>query len=208
MINKAFSDKIYNAGEFAKFVKSETDANVRYELIDGYIYMMGSPSVVHQEIVKFVSGAFDAYFADKACRTFFALLNVYLYVYLFDMKKIPFALAAKSRCANVFQPDVFVVCDKKKIKRNGVYGAPDLVAEVVSKSSSQPDYVLKFNSYMRFGVREYWIINYYAKQIVVYVNMPDDINMKVYGFDGAVRSGIFSGLSLDFNGAVFDADIS
>ncbi len=36
---------------------------------------------------------------------------------------------------------------------------PDLVVEVVSRSSIQRDYVEKREEYLRIGVREYWIIN-------------------------------------------------
>ena len=41
------------------------------------------------------------------------------------------------------QPDVGIVCDSSKIKRFGVYGAPDFLVEVISPSTKKKDYTLK-----------------------------------------------------------------
>lgn len=40
---------------------------------------------------------------------------------------------------NQFVPDFMVVCDTDKIKPDGVYGAPDLVVEVLSPSTAKND---------------------------------------------------------------------
>jgi Uma2 family endonuclease len=57
---------------------------------------------------------------------------------------------------NFVQPDVFVVCDTSKV-RERVFGAPDLVIEVLSSSSSIRDKREKKDLYERFGVKEYVI---------------------------------------------------
>ena len=70
---------------------------------------------------------------------------------------------------DIFQPDMMVVCDRAKIKRNGVYGAPDLVVEVLSPSTSTRDRGYKKNLYGQCGVREYWLVNTGDQSVEVYL---------------------------------------
>ena len=71
---------------------------------------------------------------------------------------------------NIFIPEVMVVCDRKKIRGNGVLGAPDLVVEVLSPSTADHDRGYKKEVYAKCGVREYWIVSPYEKSIEVYRN--------------------------------------
>ena len=61
--------------------------------------------------------------------------------------------------SNVVQPDVIVVCDESKIREDGVYGAPDFVAEVISPSTAHKDLGEKRDLYEKSGIREYWLLN-------------------------------------------------
>ena len=54
-------------------------------------------------------------------------------------------------------PDFLVLCDRNKLKRDGVYGAPDLIAEVISPATVKIDRGEKKELYQRAGVGEYWI---------------------------------------------------
>ena len=67
-----------------------------------------------------------------------------------------------------FFPDFMLVCDPDKIKDDRIYGAPDLVAEVLSPSTAKIDRWYKKDVYARSGVREYWIISPEDKIIEVY----------------------------------------
>ncbi len=58
-----------------------------------------------------------------------------------------------------FIPDMMVVCDRSKIKKNWVEGAPDLVVEVSSPSTARRDLIHKRKVYGECGVREYWIVD-------------------------------------------------
>jgi Uma2 family endonuclease len=60
---------------------------------------------------------------------------------------------------NVVEPDVFVVCDTSKITDANIKGAPDLIIEVLSPSTSVKDRREKKHIYQQHGVREYIIVN-------------------------------------------------
>ena len=96
------------------------------------------------------------------------------------------------------QPDVGIVCDTSKIKRFGIYGAPDFVVEVVSSSTKKKDYALKLSKYMEAGVREYWILDFAQEKILVYF-FESDVYPVIYGFDKPVPVNIYNGeLKIDF----------
>ncbi len=59
----------------------------------------------------------------------------------------------------VVQPDVLVVCDPKKIRLRGIWGAPELVVEILSPWTSRKDQREKFDLYQRIGVKEYWVVD-------------------------------------------------
>ena len=111
----------------------------RWEIIEGRAYAMSpAPKPRHQKIVS----KFDFYFhlKLKGCSHFIAPTDVVL-----DER-------------NVVQPDLFVVCDPKKITEENISGAPDLIIEVVSPSTEVKDKREKRLLYERFGVREYLIV--------------------------------------------------
>ena len=100
------------------------------------------------------------------------------------------------------QPDVGIVCDTSKIKRFGIYGAPDFVVEVVSSSTKKKDYALKLSKYMEAGVREYWIMDFAQEKVLVYF-FESDVYPVIYGFDKPVPVNIYNGeLKIDFTNIV------
>ena len=179
--------KKYSLLEFLEFTKDKPE-DERYELIDGRIYMMASPSMDHQDIAGFIYGELRNYLKGKPCKPFIAPFDVFL----FEKSK------EKDKIQNVFQPDVFVVCNKNKMKQRGIYGAPDFVVEVVSPSSETHDYLRKFKVYMKYGVREYWIVNPEKKEVTVYCNTEDEEDYKTYTFDDKIKVGIFDDFEIDF----------
>ena len=62
-----------------------------------------------------------------------------------------------------------VVCDPDKVKYNGVYGAPDLVVEVLSPSTAKRDRGYKKQVYEQCGVQEYWLVNVAEKSVEQYL---------------------------------------
>ena len=200
MSNYEQAEQYYNAAEFRKYVEAESkkpgNEDKFYELINGQIYVSSSPSTEHGFLSRFIFRIFDPYFINRNCEA----LNTPHDVYLFDRGVFPFIVPSKNKCVNVYIPDLMVICDKSKIKTDGVYGAPDLVVEIVSKSSITKDYIKKLNNYMDFGVREYWIVNPMTRKIIIYAKTgKDDLTVCNYTFDDVVKSEIFDSLSVDFS---------
>ena len=150
----------------------------RAELIDGVFYDMASTSVIHQLIAGQI----------------FVQLNVFL-----RKKKAPCVpciapVDVQLDCDDrtMVQPDVLVVCDREKIRKSGIFGAPDFVAEILSKATRRKDMLVKLAKYAQAGVREYWLIDPDKQNVLVY----DLKNMEfpsIYGFDAKIPVTIFGG---------------
>ena len=157
----------------------------RVELIDGYFFDMYSPTFGHQSIGGEIYRQIANYIMERggSCRPFIAPVDVQL------------------DCDNrtMVQPDVGIVCDPDKIKRFGIYGAPDFLVEVISPSTKKRDFTLKLSKYMEAGVREYWILDFTQKRILVYY-FESDVYPVIYGFDQPVPVNIYNGdLKIDFS---------
>jgi len=133
------------------------DGNLAYqeepweELIDGKIVAMSPrPTVNHTWVSENITSIFRAFLKGKKCTPFGDGYDLYLT----DDER--------------FVPDFMLVCDRDKIKPNGIYGAPDLVAEVLSPSTARRDRKHKKEVYGQCGVREYWLVNPVDKSVEQY----------------------------------------
>jgi len=95
----------------------------------------------------------------------------------------------------VVRPDVVLVCDETN--ENYLTKAPEIVVEVVSKSSAKRDEKRKFKLYEQEGVK-YYILAY-----------PNDLVAKVFRLkDGRfIKVGNFTKESLEFDGLICDIKI-
>ena len=90
------------------------------------------------------------------------------------------------------QPDVIVLCDRGKRRKFGIFGAPDLLIEILSPSTRKKDLGIKFVKYENAGVREYWIIDPDQEKVLVY-DFSQEIYPVIYGFQSKIPVGIFDG---------------
>jgi len=176
--------KKYSAEEFFEFTKGREE---RYELIDGQIRLMASPSTKHQRISRKISNILSDYFKDKTCEPFYSPLDVVL-----------FQKTKKDDSRNIFQPDIFVVCDPNKITEKRIVSAPDFIIEIVSPSNPEDDYIDKLVVYMKYGVREYWIVNPDTRKILVYIKDKEIFQNDAYTFEDKIKVSIFEDLEIDF----------
>lgn len=62
-----------------------------------------------------------------------------------------------------------IACNRDIIKNNGVYGAPNLIVEVLPPSTATNDKGYKKDLYGKFCVGEYWIVDILSRSINVYL---------------------------------------
>ena len=155
----------------------------RAELIDGEIYMMASPSTIHQRLVMALSNRIYNYIDSKqgSCEVFLS----------------PFAVFLNADNEIYLEPDISVICDKSKITDEGCKGAPDWVIEIVSQSSKRMDYYIKLFRYRTAGVREYWVVDPEKNHVIVYDFEHDEV--MDYTFSDKVKAGIYEDLEIDFS---------
>ena len=136
------------------------DDGKRWELIDGLVFDIApGPGIEHQDILLSLGTLFKIFLKGKPCRPFIAPFDLILP----DRPDDP-----DSAIFDVVQPDLMVVCDPKKITPRGIRGAPDLVVEILSPSSSARDLREKFDLYQHAGVREYWVISPHDRFVQVF----------------------------------------
>ena len=73
---------------------------------------------------------------------------------------------------NIFRPDLIVMTKENAGLINwnrGIHGVPDMVVEVLSRSTRVKDTTVKKNSYEACGVKEYWIVDPYMKVVDVFL---------------------------------------
>ena len=73
---------------------------------------------------------------------------------------------------NLFRPDLTVItAENKKIMnwKGAINGTPDMVVEVLSRSTKNNDLTVKKDIYEANGVKEYWIVDPWAKSVAVYL---------------------------------------
>lgn len=130
------------------------ETNVPTQLLDGDLLEMTSPLSDHQDIVGEIFFLFK--FIQKTHgggKPYVAPMDVWLDDF------------------NVPQPDVFWVMDGGKcvLRDKRLYGAPDLIVEVLSSGTMRVDKREKFHLYEKHGVREYWLVHPTEAYIEVWI---------------------------------------
>lgn len=128
---------------YEDYAKLPDDGN-RYELVDGRLELMSpSPNRSHQMLVSRLMGMLI-----QSCGS--------------DYEIIPAPVDVVISETEVRQPDLVAIhLNRMHIyKRQGnIVEPPDLVVEILSLSSLRRDKVDKHDSYAKFGVPEYWLVN-------------------------------------------------
>ena len=127
-----------------------------FEIIDGQVYMMSPVRFTHAIVAGNIYRIFSNYLKGKKC------------IAIPDGVKVEVTNIDNGN-KNSLVPDCMIVCDRSKIKNDLIAGAPDLVVEVLSKSTMKIDRTIKKDAYENIGVKEYWIVSSSDKSIERYL---------------------------------------
>ncbi|MCL2387200.1 MAG: Uma2 family endonuclease [Defluviitaleaceae bacterium] len=145
---------------------------IKYEqIVDGKPCAMAAPASGHQLIFRELFLRLGNFLSGKQCQVLSAPFDVRLNACDDDDEDVVL----------VFQPDIFVVCDKTKIDKKGCKGAPDMVIEILSPTTRKKDKLIKMQKYQQHGVREYWAVDPDARWVDVYLLVEGRYVMSGYG---------------------------
>ena len=157
----------------------------RVELIDGIFYDMAAPSIKHQ-LISFDLTCYLRIFIDENNGGCIPLVS-------------PVDVQLDCDDKTIVQPDVMVLCDRNKLTKERIIGAPDLIVEVLSPSNWYNDTTRKLLKYKKAGIREYWIVMPENLKVLVYFFEKSDLPVE-YSFKDEVPVNIWEGkCKIDFN---------
>lgn len=136
-----------------EYLYDTDETNRRRELSYGMIREPPAPFFSHQSLVLQVARVWSDHVGPRA---------------LGRVAVAPVDVVLDHDRALIVQPDVlFVATARLSIIRNQVWGAPDLVAEVLSHSTKHRDRGEKLAWYRQYGVRECWLVDLYGDSVTV-----------------------------------------
>jgi Uma2 family endonuclease len=146
------------------FIEATPNDGMRYELVDGELFVNPAPSLTHQRISKRLFRQLEDYFQARSLgEVFYAPIDVILTRH------------------DVFEPDLIVVGDASYLAERGVEGPPILAVEILSPSTRRLDRAVKFVRYAALGIRHYWIVD------------PDDQRVECFRLAGNAYESLVSG---------------
>lgn len=127
--------------DYKNLPESETK---RYELLEGELVMVPSPTTHHQKI----SWNLERLVGD------FVQKHGLGFIY-----HAPLDVVFSEW--DVAQPDIFFISRERSeiITEENIRGAPDLVIEILSPATAERDRTYKRTLYARHGVNEYWLVD-------------------------------------------------
>ena len=111
---------------------------------------------------------------------------------------------------NDYEPDVcyFGKAKSESFERGQMqFPAPDLVIEVLSKSTAEKDRTTKFDDYAAHGVSEYWIIDPENETVEQYFLQNEEYQLLLKAKDGTIESIVLPDFKIQIR-AVFDEQIN
>jgi Uma2 family endonuclease len=146
----------------------------RAELLDGILVRDPAPASWHQVVVGKIH--FQLVGLVGVARTVQSPVDVFVDDY------------------NVLQPDILVLSADRSIRRGDrEVGIPDLVIEVLSRSTEQRDRDQKVAIYLRAGVSEVWLVNPHTAAVEIHRTR----GIEHYRPDDRPHSEVIPGFELD-----------
>jgi Uma2 family endonuclease len=165
--------------DYKNLPESETK---RYELLEGELVMIPSPTTYHQRISWNLERILGDFVAKHDLGVIYdAPLDV-----VFSQE-------------DVAQPDIFFIskAHSQVITDENIQGAPDLIIEILSPATADRDRTYKRTLYARHGVKEYWIVDPADKSVeVMTLGQKGFETVQLYKMGQTLSSPLLKGFSL------------
>lgn len=136
----------------AEYLRTAESLRVQ-ELVYGTLYVADSPSPKHQQLL------FDLAVLLKVFVTQNRLGTIWI---------APLDVILDASRALIVQPDLFFISKKREhIVTDHVWGAPDMVLEVLSPHPRIGDLDQRIRWFEEYGVRECWLVHQLSKEVEV-----------------------------------------
>jgi Uma2 family endonuclease len=147
------------------------------ELVYGVVREPAMPNYQHQRIATRLIARLHAHVEQTGIGEVLAPMDVVL-----DDKE-----------ALVVQPDiVFVSRDRLATIKERIWGAPDLVIEILSPSSAMRDRTIKVGWFRQYGVRECWLIDVRNRSVEV-MELQSTTPTRMVSGTQRIRSAVLPG---------------
>lgn len=158
----------------------QIDDNNRYEIYRGGLIMVPAPNLCHQRYLRNLEYLMWSYVKENN---------------LGEILVAPVDVIFAED--NVYQPDIVFISKKRlDIMKDirGIFGAPDLVVEIMSPSTSIYDTIDKREVYEEYGVKEFWLVNPDEKAVEIFILKDGVYKRHSYARkDGKVNSNLING---------------
>jgi Uma2 family endonuclease len=153
-----------------------------YELHNGKIIYMPTPTPLHQRISRKLSTRLDIYVEEKKLGEIFTA-----------------PMDTVFNPIDTFQPDILFISNEKLaiIGEKKIEGAPDFIIEIKSPGNPPKELAYKKYVYETSGVREYWLINPDNKTIFQYENSDSElVRINIFTIEDVLKSFVIEGFTL------------
>lgn len=164
--------------------------SMKAEFIEGEI-------IVHSPVVKK---------HNEITKNLIRILDHHIHI-----NKLGFLGVEKIMCRftrNDYEPDFcFFLAENHPEFRDDqtIFPVPDLIIEILSKSTEERDRGVKFQDYQMHGVFEYWIVDPDAESVEQYINQNKKFVLNASLTEGQFASIVLNGLIVPV-GTVFNAE--
>ena len=134
----SISKKQYTVDEYIKF---DEESGIRHEFHEGFLYPIDGTSANHNEIIQNIAAQLRPVFRKRGCKVFHENLK----------------LQIKNNSKYVY-PDIILTCDEEDKNSNFIIRHPNLIVEVLSKSTADYDRSGKLNYYQTITLILYYLL--------------------------------------------------
>ena len=138
------------------------DEGMQLEVIDGELIRTPSPPPRHQEILGHLA------------------TQLFNYVEAKDLGKVYMGpLDTILDQFNVVRPDILFISKERlgAIAKEWIFGPPDMVVEILARTTVDKDRRRKMAVYSQFGVQEYWIVDPEMQTLELYCQGKEGLEL-------------------------------